>query len=188
MASTSIVYRQQNEYILTTFKNATRYEDLVPDVIVKLNQGIKFKNPKQILFSLRELCMHSRSSFGTMPDKKDIVGDALIEALVGVLKNTSDLDTDKKIVRTAYYLLTQALISYPRKSMKDRNVASFVQHLQYAIKQQEGFRMYFWLSNLDYYCALYISDNICMCVCLCYGVCHYHWNVFFVVMVRYVIT
>ena len=108
-------------------KHLTPYATLSHDVAGKLTS--KIKNHKGLLTSLRELCIHSNSY---MP-----VNEELSSALLHIVKETGNLDIEKKIIRVCYYLLTDMVFA----TNSDKILSEVMRHLQYEISHADGARL-----------------------------------------------
>jgi hypothetical protein len=118
--------RDINTYILKGLHCGVPFPELVADAISKLSG--KSKN-KDVLPLLRELCVHS------CPEQD--YGGTLPLTLLQCVRDATDSDLDRKIVRTLWYLLFE-MISSSRRRRVHAITSGIVSQLQDDVAHQTG--------------------------------------------------
>jgi hypothetical protein len=122
---------QPNRYLEQNLKNSTPYVELTQEIIRLLSS--KIKNAKYVLTLLRELSVYSGPNQGH--------NDNLARTLLNAIKDNSNQDIDRKIVRTSYFLLTDMVSNTCNAGAMKKISMELIQQLLLETKQGTGSRL-----------------------------------------------
>lgn len=119
-----------NAYVTENIPRATPYLSIVHDVASGFD---RVKNAKQQLALLRELCVYATAQHASME---------LFVPLVRVTRQCGDSDNDRKIFRTALYILAEMLQNDPTGEITDAARRDLWMMLQQQLNGQQLARAY----------------------------------------------
>lgn len=119
-----------NAYVTENIPRATPYLSIVQDVASGFD---RVKNAKQQLALLRELCVYATAQHASME---------IFVPLLRVARQCGDSDNDRKIFRTALYVLSEMLQNDPTSEITEAARRDLWMMLQQQLNSQQVARAY----------------------------------------------